>query len=221
MLSLALALLLPAHADDAVSMTIQVPGAKHTLRCPGAEPLPMRTLAVYDLVNGATCRVVSPSGRAGTVTAKEGATWVCTSGQVNLSCAEALADAPPAPAISSPPPGLPGQDPFVAPTTSLPNALRLYASLPDPGAATALSGFLGFGSGHFYAGEPEGGYTHLSLQLSGIALAVASVFVRQPRVATSMGISGGTMVLTSRVLETLTAPRAAHRTAEKRLRALQ
>jgi len=43
-------------------------------------------------------------------------------------------------------------------------ALRQLYSLPDPATAVGLSGFVGFGAGHFYSGRPDRGFVFLGLQ---------------------------------------------------------
>ncbi|MCB9609813.1 MAG: hypothetical protein H6716_24690 [Polyangiaceae bacterium] len=46
----------------------------------------------------------------------------------------------------------------------------LMATLPDPGAAAALSGFVGFGAGSFYAKRPLNGLLAMAPQVIGLGL---------------------------------------------------
>lgn len=94
-----------------------------------------------------------------------------------VEAAERVAEGAEAPALPSPaPPTGPVQTqtvmqpvPFVlsAPTEAPgdPCSLAsLMVTLPDPGAAAALSGTVGFGTGHFYAGRVGRGLTYLAIE---------------------------------------------------------
>ena len=56
--------------------------------------------------------------------------------------------------------------------------LRTMYSLPDPGAAAALSGTIGFGVGHFYAEEPGRGVLHFIFQAVATGLVIGGPSLR-------------------------------------------
>lgn len=90
----------------------------------------------------------------------------------------------------------------------------LLATLPDPGAAAALSGFIGFGAGSFYARRPLPGVVALAPQLIGWGLIGLQ---RAPGAEVSsskvnLGAIGGSMVVLGRMADVGLATGAAHRT---------
>lgn len=87
--------------------------------------------------------------------------------------------------------------------------------MPDPHLAFDQSLVLGFGSGHFYAHDKPGGFTHLGLQTGGLLLTAAGAATLDnggdgPRV---LLLAGATTFLVSRIVDMVTAPLAAHRYA--------
>ena len=103
--------------------------------------------------------------------------------------------------------------------------LRLEASLPDPATATLQSALVGFGSGHFYAERPVNGFVFLGGQLLGLGLVGAGSMLttngETPGVRNKgrvLMIGGMSFTGLVRVAEIATAPHAAHRTADEKLR---
>lgn len=82
----------------------------------------------------------------------------------------------------------------------------LLATLPDAGAAAALSGTLGFGAGHFYVGRPGAGVAHFIIQAVGVGLVVRGTLKDEP---VPLGIGIG-MASIGRIVDATTAPKAAH-----------
>lgn len=76
--------------------------------------------------------------------------------------------------------------------------IQLARDTPDPGVAMVLSGIIGFGSGHFYAGKPGMGAAMLLTQLGAGALATAgSVRASNGHLDGSLGLAiGGGVGLT-------------------------
>jgi hypothetical protein len=139
--------------------------------------------------------------------------------------------APPAPA--APPPAVVRPPPTAAVSAEADPAawrktqtdlLRLERSVPDPATALLLSTFVGFGSGHRYAGDDEAADLHLGVQAAGLGLyAVASTIAAA--LATSdpdaaggavfvAGVGGGVFVI-DRVVEAGFAPKKAHEGADR------
>ena len=105
-------------------------------------------------------------------------------------------------------------------------ALKRAYELPDPTTAAVLSGFLGFGSGHFYAKKPARGMPHLLLQTLGGGLIVASQLqlarlsltdpdqvLTQANRAQGLVIAGSVVLSGSRIVDIWTAPTSARETA--------
>lgn len=102
----------------------------------------------------------------------------------------------------------------------------LEATLPDPGVAFGMSTIYGFGAGHFYAGNPRVGIIHAGVQGGGVALAGVGLSVvaggacnNKPCVKSQIAMAsvGITAFLLDRVIDAVTAPGSAHRTAAKRI----
>lgn len=97
----------------------------------------------------------------------------------------------------------------------------LLASLPDPGAATTLSAFIGFGAGHFYAGEPEVGGLHFAMQTVGAGTAIGTSVALvadsrvDPEVASAVIVGGSIVFALSRLVDIGTAPQSARRAARR------
>ncbi len=96
--------------------------------------------------------------------------------------------------------------------------------LPDPGAAVALSGLVGFGAGHFYAQRRRRGRTHLALQLTALSVTIAGgVLSAVGGEATVPGVimagAGGGFLVGARTADVVSAPRSAHDSAADRLSA--
>lgn len=109
--------------------------------------------------------------------------------------------------------------------------MYLEATLPDPHVAFDMSAKIGFGTGHFYAQDPAGGRLHAGVQASGLAVG-ATGFLLYANVCAdghcnedaraiwlAVAFSGATTFLVDRVVDALTAPRAAHRFAAKQIQA--
>lgn len=95
------------------------------------------------------------------------------------------------------------------------------AAGPDPTAALMCSALVGFGSGHFYAGDTSSGTAHLAVQggallVSVIALGVAGQTGSQE--AAQVYGAGIAVMGIARVVEMWTAPGKADATATARLR---
>ena len=95
------------------------------------------------------------------------------------------------------------------------------AAGPDPTAALMCSALVGFGSGHFYAGDMSSGTAHLAVQggallVSVIALGVAGQTGSQE--AAQVYGAGIAVMGIARVVEMWTAPGKADATATARLR---
>lgn len=158
--------------------------------------------------------------------------WVSTFGpELRLSTfgdCPALSDAPPPP----PPPTAPvaAGRPQATPTPEVPASfkpspeyvraqrelLALEASLPDPTTAFLLSGVIGFGVGHFYAGDNQRGAIHLSAQLGGLALTGLATLAagQNADAALALQVLGGGVLGISRLVDMGTAPLTAHEQAE-------
>jgi hypothetical protein len=103
--------------------------------------------------------------------------------------------------------------------------LRLELSMPDPTTATLQSALVGFGSGHFYAERPVSGFVFLGGQLVGLGVVGAGAMATNSGDTPGVRNQGrammiGGLVFTGmvRLVETATAPHAAHRTADEKLR---
>lgn len=99
-----------------------------------------------------------------------------------------------------------------APTSRVP-----VEYLPDPAAAAVLSTSLGFGAGHFYAGNPQQGSAFFVSQAAGVTAAciggaVATGFIetRDPKAGVPALTTGITLFVLSRMFDIATAPGAAH-----------
>lgn len=98
--------------------------------------------------------------------------------------------------------------------------MYLEATLPDPHLAFNESLVLGFGSGHFYAHDKAGGFAHLGTQAGGLVLAASGLGMGwnnrsdAPKV---MIVTGALTFLTSRIIDMVTAPNAAHGYAARRI----
>jgi hypothetical protein len=114
------------------------------------------------------------------------------------------------------PVGLPQQ---LRPDSALVEHERFMASLPDPGAAAVLSGTVGFGAGHFYAKQPQAGFGHLTAQALGLMATAAGFGVDSSQAARGLWAGGGALFLAGRIMDVVTAPQSAHRTADEQLAA--
>lgn len=112
----------------------------------------------------------------------------------------------------------PGAGYASAPGPSAPMGLA-YAPMvmPDAGAAAAMSGLIGFGSGHFYACDPVGGAAFFlatllggGLMAGGLAWQANDPLVRDGG-ATALVAVGGTLFFVVHAADTATAPLAAER----------
>lgn len=152
-----------------------------------------------------------------------------------LAAAEQLGASPSAPSESSEPaPPITTQTimqpiPFVVGAGSDvpgdPCALaRLMVSLPDPGAAAALSGTVGFGTGHFYAEQPGTGLVFLVLEglaagllIGALSTDVADLDATELEARQAVTRAGAGLLVLGRSIDTVTAPASARRTGRARL----
>jgi hypothetical protein len=132
-----------------------------------------------------------------------------------------VAPVTPAPApvvVASLPPTIAAAPP-AAGTWSDQRQLDLLLSAPSPATSMLMSTFVGFGSGHFYAGSPASGTRHLVIQaaavaLAGIGNAVASS-ATDPAFGNLVYSSGLTALIVDRAVEVINAPFKAHQTTAR------
>lgn len=145
------------------------------------------------------------------------------------SHSEGASTTPVAPAAAGPPPRGSSPGPRSAPmppprpaidTDALGRYLEVQVTAPDPTAALLSSTLLGFGAGHFYAGNTQRGATHAALQGGGILLTVIGVAVapRDPGLASALTTIGGGTAGVSRVVDIWTAPYSARDEAQRMAR---
>ncbi len=82
----------------------------------------------------------------------------------------------------------------------------ITTQLPEPAAAVALSGFIGFGAGHFYSGNRKAGAGLLLGQAAGIGVTALSAETPNPTAAL---IAGGTVFGLARLIDVAAAPASA------------
>jgi hypothetical protein len=100
---------------------------------------------------------------------------------------------------------------------------RIEHSLPDPNVALNQSLIVGFGAGHFYAGQRQRGLIFAGIQLVGAGIAgaaavkeanssVYSEYTYAPLMWVGLGIAGA-----ARLADAYTAPYSAHLSADEAL----
>lgn len=101
----------------------------------------------------------------------------------------------PTPVAAPPPPTPPSRvSPAAAPEPALPwvsagagvgecSSVWFLTTTPDPGAAAALSGFVGFGSGNFYSKRPTAGFLLALTQIAAAGVAVGGGAGHKPKVS--------------------------------------
>jgi hypothetical protein len=125
--------------------------------------------------------------------------------------------AQPLPVVGPPP--LPMAVPPPPTQWSSQKMLDLELAAPSPGTALLLSTLVGFGSGHYYAGDSASGGRHLGVQAAGFVVAsVASIAASQSDNASGLGfieLVGLTTLSVDRIIEVVNAPFKAHQTAAR------
>jgi hypothetical protein len=98
-------------------------------------------------------------------------------------------------------------------------------TLPDQATAAILSGTVGFGTGHYYAGLARRGNVHLGTQLAGwLAVAVgtqlpvlAKTSADAPTAGAVLVLGGGVALAVSRIVDVATAPDSARQMARREI----
>lgn len=136
----------------------------------------------------------------------------------------------PEPPVTSPPPAAPPPPPPAAPaptteirTVGLTSAqmrslMALEAEAPDPTTALLASAFVGFGAGHFYAGDPQRGAIHAGIQGSGVLFFVGGLLAKDVDTAMALSNLGYTILAVGRLADIYTAPQTAHEQAARKIR---
>jgi hypothetical protein len=130
-----------------------------------------------------------------------------------------VAPAAPAPVVVAPAPPPIAAAPPAAGTWSDQRQLDLMLSAPSPGTALFMSTLVGFGSGHFYAGNKASGTRHLAIQgvavgLAGIGAAIAGS-ASDPAFGNAVYNLSLSALIVDRVIEMINAPFKAHQTTAR------
>jgi hypothetical protein len=219
-----LAVLLTTVATAApVTSDVFGPPTGFVVACPGAPAETFKVRGEVQAPADTACSVTSGSDGPGTIVVGAGAVWSCEAVDAVLQCTrtDVPTVAAEAPAPRTAPRGTP---PVVAPASRVPHhlsaqpanmrsALAEFASLPSPGGAAALSGTVGFGAGHFYANNRGAGVAYLLLEGAFVGVTAAGALADDPDTAEVLSLGGALGLGVSRIADTVTAARAAHRNA--------
>lgn len=100
----------------------------------------------------------------------------------------------------------------------------LQHTVPNPTTALLSSALVGFGAGHFYANDDDQGWMHLGLQASGLVVFGLGRLIAEGawtdlgrRSAMGMAWVGVGLTVGSRLVDTATAPDAAHDEARRQI----
>jgi hypothetical protein len=221
-----LALLSAASAAPVtIELFVAPPGA--TVQCVGHDPVEVGVRVELQGYSGTKCKVTgAQTGASAEFAAIDKSVWSCALGDAG-SCERM--DVPPKRAAprsaakpeesTAGPPSPPSYVPGPAFTArDLDKAFADYASLPNPAAAAALSGFVGFGAGHFYAGDMPGGTTFLLLESAALLAAGAGFAVDDPQTQAGVIVGAAVAHVALRLIDVGSAPAAAHRAADRRYR---
>lgn len=228
-----LALLVAAWAGESEPAEVQVftrTFGNH-IQCDDGTALRFDVATSFDVTSGSSCQVRFPNGEAA-FKVVESSVFACYDETQDCVRTDAQAKREPdallgASAYSSPAP----RPPLSPELQVMKNAWDIEIArlkMPDSATAAVLSGTVGFGSGHYYAGSGETGDAHLMLQgvgviLAGVggALALDGLSNTNPdrggintlKVGTSMFTLGVSTTTISRLVEAFTAPRKAREKA--------
>jgi hypothetical protein len=222
-MSLVLLSLLPVSLAAPVTLQVSVAPPGATVACVGYDPVEVGIEAEVKGYSGTKCTVTSTKNSAtAEFAAIDGSIWSCALGDEG-SCERAK---PPAASQSRPEvfaprdvPAPPSRSVGAALTArDLDKAFADYASLPNPAAAAALSGFVGFGAGHFYAGDMSGGTAFLLLESATLLGAGAGFAVDDSQTQAGVIVGAAVAHVALRLIDVGSAPAAAHRAADRRYR---
>jgi hypothetical protein len=166
-----------AVAINTASVHVFTAATKSEIKCDKAASINFSVQVKLEVPEGSKC-VVTINEAFGSFEVQESSVWFCKDMRSQwLSCQrtdslEPIEDTKIHDTVTSVAKSLPTN---FEPPTHLEYSIPIAPfNQPDPAVATLLSGLLGFGSGHFYAGKNTRGTTHAVLQFGGIVSALAS-----------------------------------------------